>query len=194
MLRPWIAWVGLGLPLLVACGTTPEARYYRIPDNPLSLAAIPSTGKTAAVTRVQAAAPLRQSGLLTRSGDYEVRATPDHRWEAAPAEIVEGKLVAALRRSGMFTRVERGAGEADILLRPSLTHFEAVEGGGQWTAEVGVDLQIYPAGRPPHTVKAHHRTPAADGNPAAIARAMHQSLDACLVEIVQALSVSLSSR
>lgn len=183
----------LALPL-AACGTTPEARYYRIPATPLSLAAVPSTGKTAAVARVQATAPLRQSGLLTRSGDYEVRATPYHRWEAAPAEIVEGKLVAALRRSGMFTRVERGAGEADILFRPSLTHFEAVEGGGQWAAEVGVDLQVYQTGRPPRTVKALHRVPAASGDPAAVARAMHQSLDACLVEIVQALGASLSSR
>ncbi len=179
---------------LTSCGTTPEARYYRIPDTPLSLAAVHSTGKTAAVARVQASAPLRQSGLLTRSGDYEVRATPYHRWEAAPAEIVEGKLVAALRRSGIFTRVERGAGEADILLRPSLAHFEAVEGGGQWAAEVGVDLQVYQTGRPPRAVKALHRTPAANGDPAAVARAMHQSLDACLVDLVQALGATLSAR
>jgi ABC-type uncharacterized transport system auxiliary subunit len=129
---------------LCGCGSSRPIKYYglRIPAAPTPS---PRTYPIdLAVGRLQGPSLLEAAPIVYRTSANEMGTYTYHRWEDAPVELVQAKLIHMLRSTGLYQSVGGLATtvSGEFVVRGRLYHFEEAD-ADVITTNVAMELELY---------------------------------------------------
>jgi ABC-type uncharacterized transport system auxiliary subunit len=129
--------------ILAGCGAARPIKYYTL-DPPAVTPAAQRLDTALLIGRISAPILYRDTRIVYRTGANETGLYEDHRWAAAPSQIVEEMLLESLRKSRRYRSVQLVASNAqgDYVLRGRIERFEQVE-GKPLTTRVWLHLRLY---------------------------------------------------
>jgi ABC-type uncharacterized transport system auxiliary subunit len=129
--------------MLAGCGAARPIKYYTL-DPPAVTPAAQRLDTTLLIGRISAPILYRDTRIVYRTGANEMGLYEDHRWAAAPSQMVEEMLLESLRKSRRFRSVQPVASNAqgDYVLRGRIERFEQVE-GKPLSTRVWLHLRLY---------------------------------------------------
>ncbi len=172
---------------LAGCGSPRPIKYYAV-----QVPAAPSPSSAAypidlVVKRLAGSSLLEATPMIYRSGPNQMGTYAYHRWEDAPVEIVQAKLIRMLRGTGQYQSVGDAASTAgaDFVVRGRLYDFEEVSGSGI-AGQVTMEFELYErkTGKVLWTHYYSQTEPAGGKEVADVVQALERNLDRGLKEVI----------
>ena len=181
-----IALLGLG-----GCGSPHPIKYYavQIPAAPSPSSAVYPIDLV--VKRLTGPSLLESAPIVYRNGPNQMGTYAYHRWEDAPVEMIQARLIRVLRSTGQYQSVvEAGSvAGAEFVVRGRLYDFEELSGpslAGQVTMEF--ELCDRKTGKVLWTHYYSQSEPADGKEVTNVVQALERNLDRGLKEVVAGLS------
>jgi ABC-type uncharacterized transport system auxiliary subunit len=180
------------LPLaLCGCGAPRPIRYYAVQ---IPAAPAPGTATYAidlAVGRITGPSLLEAAPIVYRTGASQMGTYQYQRWEEAPVDMVQTKLIRLLRCSGNYLSVSslRSAPDGQFVVKGRLYKFEEVDGEGI-TGHVTMEFDLFNR-KTGKVVWSHYYSqvePAQGKEITGVVQALDRNLERGLTEVVAGLS------